>query len=134
MARSKDLTNILKRIDRLEKAPRQRIMKVLEKRADEVIAAQKAAVPVESGDLRDSIRKEAGDTPLSIVITAGGDQTTVPARAGHGEYDYALAQEFGTSEMDANPFFYGMWRLLKKRMQGSVAREGRKVLREAIGK
>jgi hypothetical protein len=46
------------------------------------------------------------------------------------KYDYALAQEFGTKEHPANPFFYPTWRLLRKRARSRINRAMKKAIEE----
>lgn len=73
----------------------------------EINMLQRTLAPVDSGALKESIRTEAYNEPyVGAFVRAGGPKTTVAARQGHGTYDYALAQELGTQEMDATPFFY----------------------------
>lgn len=133
--RSKDLSRILKKLDRLGKEPVERIRAAIDKSAAELVAAQKSVVPVDEGDLRDSIRTEPGEHPLQVVVTAGGEATTRPVRDGvDASYDYSLGQEFGWSDNpEGNPFFFGPYRLLKRRVVGRVTRAGRKAIREVWG-
>lgn len=130
--RSKDLDRILRKLDRLGKEPVEKMRAALQVSALEVVAAQKSVAPVDDGDLRDSIRTEPGTHPLQILVTAGGEATTRPVRNGTDvDYDYSLGVEFGTSDQDGQPFFYGPFRLLKRRVLGRVTRAGRKAIREA---
>lgn len=133
-ARSADLRRILKKLERLGKEPRAKIRKAIDTSAEELVAAQKSVVPVDDGDLRDSIRIEDGNHDLRVVVTAGGEATTRPVRNGvDASYDYAFAQEFGTSDQTPNPFFYGPYRLMKRRIIGRVHRVGRQVWRSIWG-
>lgn len=72
------------------------IQPALEQGADEMVARMKYLAPYDDGDLQQSIRKEAGDRPLSVRVTAGGELTTKPVRKSEKgttpEYDYALGQ------------------------------------------
>jgi HK97 gp10 family phage protein len=61
--------------------------------------------------LRNSIRVEQGRRPTRALVRAGGPKTTV------GGYDYALANEFGTSKMSAQPFFWPTYRAERKRIR-----------------
>jgi HK97 gp10 family phage protein len=78
--------------------------------ADEVIENMQARVPVESGHLRNSIRKRdvSTESKPSFLILAGGKETTHMV-GGHA-YDYALAIEFGTQRNPPEPFFYVTYR------------------------
>ena len=73
----------------------------------EINMLQRALAPVDSGALKQSIRTEPYNDPyVGAFVRAGGQFTTVAARQGHGTYDYALAKELGTTEVDPTPFFY----------------------------
>lgn len=113
------------------KAP---VKAALEKNAQQLMEMQKRFVPEDSGELRDSIRSEPGKHEFAIVVRAGGETTTKPIRkAKNGskvEYDYALAQEFGTERMPANPFFWPAYRTLRKPMRARVNRAIRKVIKD----
>lgn len=124
---------------------RKAIGEAIDKGANEIIALQKSAAPVDDGALQASIRKRRGgrgiagdlkgEAGLSVTITAGGAATTRPVREGaSATYDYALAQEFGTQKMPANPFFFPAYRLLKKRVKGRITRATTKAARAAVGK
>lgn len=102
------------------------------KSAAEWVAAAKAAAPTDPEDgtpLKDSIRHER--TPEGgQVIRAGGPTTTKPVLNGQdGTYDYALAQEFGTVDMPANPFFWPTYRLLRKRFDARRRRALNKAMK-----
>jgi HK97 gp10 family phage protein len=132
---SKDLARILKKMDRLATAPRDAIRRAIETGAAEVTAMQRHMVQEDDGDLKGSIRTEDGEHDLQTVIAAGGKATTRPVRNGaDADYDYALANEFGTSDMTARPFFYPAWRLMKRRVVGRVNRVARKAIREVWDK
>jgi len=93
----------------------------------------KAAAPVDTGALRDSVRVRRGRGTLEYFVEAGGPSTTrgylgrakykreVVIGSGDTEgiskggssgvsYDYALAIEFGTKNMQPKPFFYFTYR------------------------
>jgi len=90
--------------------------------ADELIAVMKSVVPVDEGDLSNSIRKVPGKSPTQVRIVAGGSATT-KAGSGGKPYDHARAIEFGTTEMPAEPFFFPSYRLKKKKMISSMKRK-----------
>lgn len=106
-----------------------RIPEAIKKRAQaDMMAAgretnmlQRALAPSDDGTLRASIRTEAlDDGTVGIAIAAGGPTTTKPVRKSEKGnapvYDYALAQEYGTSDMPPNPFF---WPGIKARRQAN---------------
>jgi HK97 gp10 family phage protein len=96
-------------------------MNSLVRQGELLMTAMRGAVPVEHGALRNSIRMEVDDSIFRITVMAGGKATTRPVRAGTTvTFDYALAQEYGTERMKENPFFWPMYRLLKKSRRRAV--------------
>lgn len=84
-------------------------------------------------ELLESIRVEDGRRPLQVFVKAGGPLTTKEVRAGSGvSYDYALANEFGTQKMTAQPFFWPTYRLLKKRIRSAISRKSRKAIEKVV--
>jgi HK97 gp10 family phage protein len=71
----------------------------------------------ETGDLIHSIRQIPGSRPTQIRIVAGSPQTV---KAG---YQYPRADEFGTVHMQAKPFFFPTYRLMKKRIIAAMKRK-----------
>jgi len=69
--------------------------------ADRLVNTIKASAPVESGHLRDSVRKEPLKQQPGVRIAAGGTAETMD-----GTFDEAKAVEYGTSKMAAHPYFW----------------------------
>lgn len=100
----------------------------LQREAEALAAAMKARVPVKTGRLRDSIYAERVKTStiagqkglLEVRVVAGGTLTTVAARQGHGSYDYSRGVEFGTSDTQAEPFFFNTYRARKGQIRAAV--------------
>lgn len=103
----------------------------LAKNVQETANAMKQAAPQEDGTLKASVRVEFDPANVRAKIRAGGDTTTRPVRNGSSAtYDYALAQEFGTEKMAANPFFWPMYRLYKKSRRPAVKRAMTKAIKK----
>ena len=123
-----------KKLMALPKAVKTEVQAELNIAAGEVVSAQKAlaAGNVDSGNLQMSIRF----TPFSrggigVIFEAGGPLTTKPVRDGVDvDYDYALANELGTQDMLAQPFFYPGFR--SKR--ASIRRRASKGIRKAVAR
>jgi HK97 gp10 family phage protein len=97
--------------------------------------AMKSAVPEGTDavrELRDSIRVEPGRRPLQVFVRAGGPTTTKRGKLSGRPYDYALANEFGTQKMAAQPFFWPTYRLLKKRIRAAMARRARLAISKVV--
>lgn len=76
-----------------------------DKATDRMVKDMKAGVAVDRGALRESIRKERLNKK-TIVIRAGGTPETMHPYGGGQTFDEAVAVEFGTTKMPAQPFFY----------------------------
>lgn len=116
-----DLKSLNKKFRAVVEAAKKTVQPSLSSGADELVAAQKSLAPVKTGKLRDSVRKELAP-PYRVRVRAGGPTTTVAARQGQGEYDYAIGAEFGTSDTEAQSFFWPAYRLLKRRIRSRLKR------------
>lgn len=127
---------ILKALQDMPQAAALAAVKVLDGGAADMVRTAKGFAPRDEGNLVESIREDPGEHPLQRVVEAGGPLTEAEfgVRAASGvAYDYAIAQEFGTEKMTANPFFWPAYRFMKKPMLNRMMRAWRKALREAWG-
>lgn len=115
----------------------------MEKGATETVAMMKRLVPVETGELRDSIGWTWGDAPagslvvgtvggskystMRIVIYAGNEKTRVGSR---NQFQLARIMEFGTQFMPAQPYFFPSWRTMKKRTRDRIKRATKQAIRK----
>lgn len=102
--------------------------------ADELAAAIEAAAPRgETGELRVSVEakrvvKERGR--VRYRIKAGGARTRKRVKDGQRPvYDYARADEFGTKDMAASPFFFPTYRRLKPKYRRRINAARRKIIK-----
>lgn len=102
----------LTRSDRLEAAAR----RALEAEAETLAAAIRDAAPEDSGGLRESVRVEPSERPLSVVVTAGG----TPETARGPGLDTALMTEYGTSEREAQPFFWPTVEAMRDNIKSNI--------------
>jgi HK97 gp10 family phage protein len=146
------------RFNAIPKRVRDAAEKELERIAAEIVDTMKRFAPVDTGALRESIGWTWGDAPegalkigkvggreygsLSITIYAGGAENTGRRQARssgtrrrdwkRGTYfdvDVAIFQEFGTSKMRANPFFYPAWRANRKKAKARLTRAINKAIK-----
>lgn len=108
----------------------------MEKVANEVVRDMKATAPREFGDLVQSIGWTWGDAPagsLTIGSVGGRDYGSmrITFYAGGGDAFYAKFQEFGTRKMAANPFFFPVWRIWKRRARSRMSRAMSKAIKSA---
>lgn len=105
----------------------------LSSQADNIVAAMKRLVPVDSGDLSASIKWCWGNAPKGTMTLGSvgrkplrqGKDTTglrISIYAGGGDEWYAWLVEFGTAKMTAQPFFYPSFRAYKRRAKGAITR------------
>lgn len=113
-----------KKMKELPKAAEAEIRLAMEKSADEIVAMMKSLVPVDAGDLRDSIGWTWGDKPkysqAFVKTTQGGMTLTI--FAGNSKVRYAHIVEFGAQHMAAHPFFFSSFRFLQKRAKSRITR------------
>jgi HK97 gp10 family phage protein len=125
---------------------RRQIAEAIKAEADRLADAIKAAAPVKTGKLRDSVKVRRTRNELTLYVTAGGEETTrmygrdtdyasdvvidgrsnkgiAKRRKGEGRgvsFDYALATEYGTSKENAQPFFYPTARELEPSIRENI--------------
>jgi HK97 gp10 family phage protein len=95
----------------------------LNAQADELVDLIASVAPRDKGVLVHTIQKvpdRAKDTVVRIV--AGGHETVRPSISSK-PYDYARADEFGTVNMPAQPFFFATYRLRKKKIIAAMKRK-----------
>lgn len=91
--------------------------------ANVIIATQKRYVPVDDGDLRDSIHQEQdqkSENATRVLIMAGGQAAP-----------HARIIEFGARRQPAQPFFFPGYRVERKRARAIIAKAVRAAVRGA---
>lgn len=121
MAKVEGLERLKRRFAKLPAKMRTEVKASLEKSADELVAMQKRLVPVDEGDLRDSIEKREGQHELSVEVTGGDDKAF-----------YARFVEFGTASQPAQPYFFPAYRSLRKRIKNRTRRAVRKAVKANV--
>jgi len=117
-------------------------VKAMEQGADEVVSMMRRLVPKDTGELAATINWTWGEAPegsltlgrsktaangLRITIYAGDMSTMVGERS---QFQLARLQEFGTQQMQANPYFFPSWRASRKRVKGRITRQMRKAIKD----
>lgn len=126
----------------------------IKQEADKLASAIKAAAPVNTGALRDSVKVRRTRNDLTLYVEAGGEATTkgydrstgyesevvIDGRDNRGiqksadgagvSYDYALAQEYGTSREAAQPFFYPTVRTMEDEINANIQAAVEKALND----
>ncbi|GLR55135.1 hypothetical protein KYK30_31785 [Shinella yambaruensis] len=131
------LERLKRKLSRIPEAVKQRAQADLMAAGREINVLQRSLAPQDDGTLRGSIRTEAlTDGTIGAAVAAGGAATTRPVRRSEKgnapEYDYALAQELGTEEMEPNPFFYPAIKVKRKEVRRRVRAGVRRALKKAV--
>ncbi|MBU2483903.1 MAG: HK97 gp10 family phage protein [Alphaproteobacteria bacterium] len=138
MAGNKDADRIAKVLRSIPRAVKPKVQAAVDQGANEMASRMRYLAPKDDGDLQQSIRVEAGPRELSATVTAGGPKTTKPVRKSEKgnapEFDYALAQEYGTAEMSAQPFFWPSVNTTSKRVRRRIDRAIGKAIKEEFAK
>jgi HK97 gp10 family phage protein len=120
----------LQLVDKIPKAVRAALEQAMMESADRIVAGARLRVPVETGEVRDSIRqhgvREGKRGGLYIAITAG-DQSTLTDETGT-RYQVARLLEFGTQKMQAQPYLLPSFRANRR----SARTKMRKAIKEAV--
>nr|WP_176024864.1 HK97-gp10 family putative phage morphogenesis protein [Brucella pseudintermedia] len=130
------LPKLRKKLEALVAVGRDEIRRAMETSADEIVALAKNLVPVDKGDLKDSIGWTWGKAPkgamtLGKVQSDGVDsEFTITIYAGSSEAYYARWVEFGTQKMGAQPYFYPSYRALRRRSKSRVTRAVTKAIKK----
>lgn len=75
-----------------------------------------------TGHLGQSVRVEDGGKKTRKLVLAGGPLTTKPVRRGSSaQFDYALAEEYGTRHESAKPYFWPTVHRLEKQVELAIA-------------
>ncbi len=105
-------------VNRLPKRIDAEMRQAVERVANDIADAQRRLVPVDEGDLRESITVTMDDKALRATITAGGPKTF-----------WARWIEFGTRMMRAQPFFFPVWRSMRQTSKRRLSAAFRKAFK-----
>lgn len=136
----KGLPQLKAKLIRLKEQTASRVRPAMEQAAQRVVEMMKRQVPVDHGDLRDSIGWSWGNAPKGSIKAASVNGITI--FAGNEKAFYARFVEFGTAPhiqggtvpgsqspgTVAQPFFFPSWRASKKAIKAAL----RKAIREAV--
>lgn len=132
----KGVTELKKALAFMPKNVENATRKAMEKSASELVEMMKRLVPVDDGDLRNSIGWTWGDVPAgsAVILKSGGGKEyaamQIKVFAGNDKVFYARFVEFGTkSGKPAHPFFFPSWRALRKRIKSRIVREQKKAIK-----
>ncbi|MCM2504097.1 HK97 gp10 family phage protein [Aureimonas altamirensis] len=137
MARSRQVDKLFRRLNRIPERVREAAQPAVNKGAQDMAGTMRHLAPVDEGDLRDSVTvTPAGQTTPpysqpggSILVPDGAAVVT----AGNSDVRYPHLLEYGTSDTQAQPFFWPAVRLNRKRAENRIKRAMAKSVRETWG-
>lgn len=107
----------------------------LVKSAEEVAGNMRVLVPVDDGDLKESIDVTGPNETTPAYAAGGGKRTAGPNQAlvtvGNEDARHGHLQEFGTVEHEAQPFMRPAWRIAKPRIERRIKRAITTVIKRA---
>jgi len=110
------------------------IRAAIAKSAEDIVTMMKRLVPVDQGDLRNSIGWRFGDAPKGSRVvgkTQGIDpDLTATIFAGDDLAFYAAMVEFGTVANKAQPYFFPAYHANKKAAKSRIKRAATKAAKE----
>lgn len=138
-----------KKLKRLPDVMKIRVKAAMEQGANEIVDMMKSLVPVDSGELRDSIGWTWGKRPkysqaIAVVKSKLAGDLTITIYAGNSKVRYAHLVEFGSAPhinggmfkgtqhpgTAKQPFFFVSWRTNKKRVKSRISRAINKAAKE----
>lgn len=137
MARSRQVDKLFRRLNRIPEHVREAVQPAVNKGAQDMAGTMRHLAPVDEGDLRDSVTvTPAGQTTPPYSQPSGS--TLVPDGAavvtvGNSDVRYPHLVEYGTSDTQAQPFFWPAVRLNRKRAENRIKRAMAKTVRETWG-
>lgn len=135
MADDGGIGRLKKRLANIPKNVKEAVQPNLIKQGEMMADTMRRLVPVDTGELRDSIAVTPPDSSTPPFSTPGGSfvvpETSVAVTAGGKDARHAHLIEYGTVKMNAQPFFWPAVRLTRKKAQRNLKSAiGRAVKRE----
>lgn len=131
---SDGMDDLMRAFDRIKTAPRKAILRALTTSASEVAGTMKALAPQDTGDLKKSITVTYPGQSTPPYSQPGGSrmvgENEVVITAGNKDVRYPHLVEHGTSNTEAQPFFWRGFRLTRRKALQRIDRAGRKALRD----
>ncbi|MGP4690635.1 HK97-gp10 family putative phage morphogenesis protein [Agrobacterium cavarae] len=131
------LAETMAAFDRIARAPREAVIQALAKEANKFADTAEgfAESSRDTGALIDSISVTMPGRSTPPFSQPGGSriagETEVIVTVGDTNARYAHLVEYGTSETEAQPFFWPAYRLLKNGMRANINRAVKKAVRDA---
>lgn len=126
---NKSVERFRKLLDNLKKEVHDGAFAELNDQAGQLAAVIESVAPKHEGVLAHTVKVVPGKKDTQVRIVAGGQETIRPSVSSK-PYDYARADEFGTVNMPAQPFFFPTYRLRKKKIISAIKRRITKLIKD----
>lgn len=137
MANDGGLARFQQRMRAIPKKVREAVEPALVKSAEEIADLQRGLAPEDSGALKESIHVTAPGETTPAYSQPGGSRTVGELEAvvtvGDTDVRYSHLVEYGTTESQAQPFFWPGFRLGKKRASNRIKRAIGKAIKDNWG-
>lgn len=124
MADDGGIGRLKQRLANIPKNVKEAVQPNLVRQGEMIADTMRRLVPVDSGELRDSIAVTPPDSSTPPYSTPGGSfvvpETSVAVTAGGKDARHAHLVEYGTVKMNAQPFFWPAVRLTRKKAQRNL--------------
>lgn len=131
---SAQLDRLNRRMRAIPPAVKKAVVPALQKSGSELVGAMRNLAPVDTGDLRDSIKYTMPGNRTPPYSQPGGAriaaENQVLVTAGNDDVRYPHLVEYGTAHAPAQPFFWPAFRLKRKKLTGRIKRGVAKAVRE----
>lgn len=138
MAKNAQLARLQKRLDAIPKRVKQAVQPALRQSGEELVRTMRQLAPVDTGDLRDSIKYTMPGNSTPSYSQPGGSMTAgeneVLVTAGNDGVRYPHLVEYGTVHAEAQPFFWPGFRLKRKKLASRIKRSISKAVKDEWGK
>lgn len=115
-----------RRLKAIPAAVKRAVVPALEQSGNELVGAMRNLAPVDTGDLRNSIKYTMPGNSTPPYSQPGGSriaaENQVLVTAGNTDVRYPHLQEYGTAHAPAQPYFWPAYRLKKKRLANRIKR------------
>ena len=137
MARSAQLARLTRKLEAIPQRVREVVTPALEKSGNELVETMQHLAPEDTSALKESIAMTPGGQATPSYSQPGGSQIVplgaVAVTVGNEDVRYGHLVEYGTTETEAQPYFWPAYRLLKKRIGNRVKRSMRKAVKDGWG-
>lgn len=131
---SSQLERLLKRLDAIPKEVKAAVEPALLKSGQELVDTAKLLAPEDTGALKDSITMTPPGQSTPPYSQPGGSRVAkeneVLVTVGNADVRYPHLVEYGTTQADAQPFFWPAYRLTRDRIQRRLKRAISKAVKD----